>query len=249
MRIFALWCHPRSVSTAFERVMRERGDLDVLHEPFMYDYYLNRAPRRFPDFRPDPDHPADYADTRQMILRRAEGGPVFFKDMAYYVLDTLPDDAEFRDAITHAFLVRHPAESILSYARKDPGFASVELGIEAEWVLYQTLREAGYAPLVILSDDLRRDPEAVMRAYGAHVGLRNRPEALSWDRQVPSDWEAVQAWHGEVLASGQIRPPEREGDPVAEVAALGAPYTDYLDHHLTFYEILRDVAEAQRRDF
>ena len=133
MKIFALWCHPRSVSTAFERVMRERGDLDVLHEPFMYDYYLNRAPRRFPDFRPDPDHPANYADTRRMILRRAEGGPVFFKDMAYYVLDTLPDDAEFRDAITHAFLVRHPAESILSYARKDPGFASVELGIEAEW--------------------------------------------------------------------------------------------------------------------
>ena len=43
--IIALWSHPRSMSTAFERIMRARGDLDCLHEPFMYDYYINRAPR------------------------------------------------------------------------------------------------------------------------------------------------------------------------------------------------------------
>ena len=36
--IIALWSHPRSMSTAFERIMRSRGDLDCLHEPFMYDY-------------------------------------------------------------------------------------------------------------------------------------------------------------------------------------------------------------------
>ena len=57
MKILALWCHPRSVSTAFERVMRERGDLGVLHEPFMYDYYLNQTSRIFADFTPEPGHP------------------------------------------------------------------------------------------------------------------------------------------------------------------------------------------------
>ncbi|HUF56321.1 MAG TPA: hypothetical protein VMM55_07145 [Thermohalobaculum sp.] len=30
--IVALWCHPRAMSTAFERLMRERGDMTVLHE-------------------------------------------------------------------------------------------------------------------------------------------------------------------------------------------------------------------------
>jgi len=40
--IYALWSHPRSMSTAMERVMRERGDLDCAHEPFMYDYYVHR---------------------------------------------------------------------------------------------------------------------------------------------------------------------------------------------------------------
>ncbi|MGH3730856.1 MAG: hypothetical protein ACRDTU_19185, partial [Micromonosporaceae bacterium] len=32
----ALWAVPRSRSTAFLRIMIERGDLDVVHEPFSY---------------------------------------------------------------------------------------------------------------------------------------------------------------------------------------------------------------------
>ena len=36
--VYAMWSHPRSMSTAIERIMRERGDLDCAHEPFMYDY-------------------------------------------------------------------------------------------------------------------------------------------------------------------------------------------------------------------
>ncbi len=72
MKIHALWCHPRSVSTAFERIMRERGDLNVLHEPFMYHHYLTSTDRLFPAFTPDPGHPATYADIRAMIRANHE---------------------------------------------------------------------------------------------------------------------------------------------------------------------------------
>ena len=41
--IIFLWAHPRSMSTAIERVMRERGDFDCLHEPFLRCYYLMRV--------------------------------------------------------------------------------------------------------------------------------------------------------------------------------------------------------------
>lgn len=34
--IYALWIHPRAISTALERVMMARGDLKILHEPFSY---------------------------------------------------------------------------------------------------------------------------------------------------------------------------------------------------------------------
>jgi len=36
--VIILWAHPRPMSTAIESVMRKRGDLDCLHEPFLPFY-------------------------------------------------------------------------------------------------------------------------------------------------------------------------------------------------------------------
>ncbi len=55
--IFVLWSHPRSMSTATERIMRERGDLDCAHEPFIYDYYVHRKIRVMPHFDVQEGHP------------------------------------------------------------------------------------------------------------------------------------------------------------------------------------------------
>ncbi len=41
--VIFLWAHPRSMSTAIERIMRERGDFDCLHEPFLHYYYLQKT--------------------------------------------------------------------------------------------------------------------------------------------------------------------------------------------------------------
>ncbi len=35
MTVVALWAHSRSASTAFVRMMIERGDVTVLHEPLL----------------------------------------------------------------------------------------------------------------------------------------------------------------------------------------------------------------------
>ena len=43
-KIVALWAVPRSTSTAFEWMMRQRGDLDCLHEPFGEAWYQGEAP-------------------------------------------------------------------------------------------------------------------------------------------------------------------------------------------------------------
>jgi len=225
--------------------MRERGDLSVLHEPFMYDYYVNSSRRHFADFVPEPGHPTDYADIRALIRAKAEDGPVFFKDMAYYVLDTLTTDPDFMGQMSHAILVRDPAESILSYHKKDSGFLCEEVGIEAQWQLFQALRAAGQDPVVIRSADLRADPAGQMARYWQAVGLPDCPAALTWDTEVPEGWKSVAAWHAEVLSSTGIKPPEDRDYP-ADLAALGAPFTDYDAHHRPFHDLLCDVAEAQR---
>ena len=48
--VIFLWAHPRSMSTAIERIMRERGDLECLHEPFLHYYYLHRSSKPLPHF-------------------------------------------------------------------------------------------------------------------------------------------------------------------------------------------------------
>jgi hypothetical protein len=75
------------MSTAIERIMRERGDFDCLHEPFLHYYYLERSGGKpLPHFDTEQDHPQSYADTRDLILQRAEKAPLFAKDMSYYVM-------------------------------------------------------------------------------------------------------------------------------------------------------------------
>ena len=43
-KIIALWCTPRSTSTAFEWMMRQRGDLYCMHEPFGEAWYQGEEP-------------------------------------------------------------------------------------------------------------------------------------------------------------------------------------------------------------
>lgn len=225
--------------------MRERGDLDVLHEPFMYHHYLSQTETHFPDFEPEPGHPRDYSDIRAMILRRASARPVFFKDMAYYVETELPRDPAFANQMTHAFLVRDPAEAIVSYHKRDPDFSLHEVGIEAQHRLLRALREAGHDPLVITAAHLREAPEATLARYWAHVDLPFMRDAFGWDETVPDGWKAVADWHATALNSGAIQKPEEGRDYGAEVVALGAPFAAYEAHHRPFYESMKDIAERQ----
>lgn len=225
--------------------MRARGDLNVLHEPFLYHYYLNRSERMFPDFEPEPSHPRTYAETREMIIKAAKDGPVFFKDMAYYVVEDCASDRAFMTGLTHAFLVREPAEAIVSYARRDPKFTLTELGFEAQFRLYRVLQGMGMDPLVITADQLRQNPEATLRRYWEHIGLSFAPHAFEWDGEIPAGWEAVAGWHTEVLNQGAIQPPEEGRDAREELHDLDAPFTDYDRHHRPFYNALREIAENQ----
>ncbi len=247
--IIALWSHPRSMSTAMERVMRERGDLACFHEPFMYYHYVERKVRQMPHFEVDPAKPISYEDIRQMLLTAGEAGPIFFKDMSYYVLERMAEDRAFAERLTNTFLVRDPVKSILSYYKLDPDFTLQEVGLEALWKHLELLRElTGETPVVLSAEAVQADTADVMTAYWRRIGLPPAPEALSWTpRQTPEDWSEVTGWHGDVLASGGIQAmsPEEEAAQRAafeETAAKAPQLKDYLEHHRPFYEKARALA-------
>lgn len=246
-RIYALWSHPRSMSTAMERVMRERGDLDCAHEPFMYDYYVHRRIRAMPHFEVRPDHPVSYAAIRDHLIARAEQAPVFFKDMSYYVMPHILDDAVFAGRLVDAFLIRDPMASIASYHKLDPEVTLDEIGLEAQWQHYSALKAAGRKPVVIRAESVRADTRGAMARFWQAVGLPFSEAAFDWQSEKPKDWEQVGGWHGDVSASTGIRPLTDEEiraqrETFEKMAQAHPNMRAHLAHHRPFYDLL--AAEA-----
>lgn len=242
--IIALWVHPRSMSTAVERIMRERGDLTCFHEPFMYDYYLNRSPRMMPKFEPSDDQRVNYAETRAMILEAADAGPVFFKDMSYYHLPQIYDDMELAGRLVNLFLIRDPRRSILSYHKLDSDLTSVEVGLEALWLHYHWLVTAmQQTPVILQAEHIQADPVGVVSGAWQQIGLSDCPSAFDWQvENVPDDWKSVSGWHQSVSSATGIRPPDADEGldaKFAEAAAKAPKLQRFLDQHLPFYELLR----------
>jgi hypothetical protein len=173
------------MSTAIERVMRERGDLDCLHEPFLHYYYLERSGgKTLPHFDSEQDHPVGYVETRDMILQRAEQAPVFAKDMSYYVVPEILQDHDFCRRVRHCFLIRNPLRSIMSYYRLDPDLALDEIGIEAQWQHLRGLQQLDIDNSVVLeAEAVRADTTGAMRLFWQSLGLDYKSEALNWKQE------------------------------------------------------------------
>ncbi|MCZ4354724.1 hypothetical protein O4H61_19630 [Roseovarius aestuarii] len=245
--IYALWSHPRSMSTAMERVMRERGDLDCHHEPFMYDYYLHRQVRQMPHFEAEKDRPVSYEEVRAMLLERAKTGPVFIKDMSYYIMPRIIEDATLSKALVNCFLIRDPVASITSYFKLDPDVILEEIGLEAQANHYNALKAKGLTAPIIQAEDVRRDTAGTVGALWKAIGLPPADHAFSWQDEQPDDWKQVGEWHGKVSSSTGIAPMTE-----AEIAEKKRKFSDlvrehpraqaYLDHHLPFYNMLKSNA-------
>lgn len=232
-----LWAVPRSASTAFERMVIERGDHQVFDEPWSAAYY--HGPERVSPRYPESEPGATVASVARDVLAAAEIGPVFVKDMAYHPAGALP--AEVRDRASHAFLVRDPRWAIPSMARIWPDLTEDEAGFAALARLHAEVSEAQRAPApVIDSDDLCRDPDGVVGAWCAAEGLDPRLDALSWEAGTRPEWERWQDWYGATSRSTGFAPP-RDGPPpeldderlVALVQACSQVYEALRAHRLS----------------
>jgi|Transcript_51521 signal peptidase I len=237
-----LWVHPRSCSTAFERVMMERGDLKILHEPFGYVYYVHEARTEVPFFYVDPNHPTAYPDVRDMILNTdpsAEGKTrTYFKDMPFHCFDHIMKDEDFIRSVDHTFLVRDPAKGIVSHYAINNSVTRQEIGYDAQSRLFDRILEVtGKAPAVVDADDFQADTEGVVAAYCQYLGLSFDEKCLTWQPGMVKEWEAWKEWHAEAARSSGIRPPtsnEKQMKVIKEHPHL----QEYYDYHLPFYQKL-----------
>jgi hypothetical protein len=228
--VLALWSAPRSRSTAFLRMMAERGDYTVLHEPFS-----QRAD--FGEYRVGGTVARTEPELIAAITALAGFVPVFFKDTTDFHYPYLLRDARFLGGATHTFIIREPAAVIASHFALNPRLDRDEVGFERLAEIFDAVAErTGRAPVVIDSDDLVHRPAATIRAYCAAVGIPYLARALAWQPGVRTDWERTARWHRSTAESAGFVPVDRAHPDGVDTNPVLA---GYLRHHLPYYQRLR----------
>lgn len=244
--MYVLWATPRTTSTAFEWMMRMRGDLATFHEPFGQPWYQGdtaAAPR-------STDKPRIAGLTHQSVFDRlcevAETMPVFIKDFPQYCEPIYGDP--FFNAFTHSFLIRDPAKVMASMHRSyvktawAEVFTDKEIGVSEQRQLFDLLTDRlGFRPTLIDSDDLLADPHAMVAAYCDSIGIPFIEEALSWQPGSRSEvlWydSDDSVWHAALRDSDGLRAQPRADVCVDQLPSdLRQQYRLFLPHYEYLYQ-------------
>ncbi len=218
-----LWATPRSTSTAFEWMMRQRGDFSCHHEPWneLYYYGEDRVSQRDADVAARPGH--SYDAIWNDLLSQAQTGNVFVKDFAYSAEHTFTD--ERLASMSNTFLIRDPERVIQGMAKHWPDCTWQEVGFEALHRLFHRIADRdGAPPTVMRSSDLIDTPAETTQAYCAAAGIDFLPDALEWDagerREVSWYGEGAGSWHDGLRASTGIEKPRTEYPPLEDTPRL-----------------------------
>lgn len=240
MNVVAMWAHPRSVSTAFLRMMIERGDMTVVHEPLvtLTDFGEVTVGTEADDGGPLTVRTP--GELFALFTKLAEERTVFFKDTVEYRYQYLYDHPETVAAMTHTFIVRDPAAAIASHHAVKPEVTCPEIGYEHQYDLFRHVQDVtGRRPVVVSAERLLADPAGVVARYCAETGLPFVPEALQWQPEDRSEFRLTRRWHLDTIASSGFKAPGKE---YAATVDNDARLHSYLEHHRPFYDLLVEHA-------
>jgi Sulfotransferase domain len=227
-----MWSGPRTVSTALMRSFGNRPDTIVADEP-LYAFYLAKTgishPGRDEILASMPNGWREVLDDLAAAPLPAGKSVYYGKHMTHHLLPEV--DRGALAPLRHAYLLRDPAELLASYAkvRSEPTLA--DLGIVQQAEIFGV-----YPGPVIDSRDLLENPEGILRALCAALGIGFTPAMLSWPAG-PRDTDGVWGpyWYESVWRStgfGPYRAPEQALPAgLADLAGQCRPYYERLYAH------------------
>ena len=182
MTRIAMWCAPRTISTALMRAWENRPDTVVIDEPF-YAHYLQATGM---------DHPgrddiiASYEADWRIVARTLtedplpEGAAIWYqKHMAHHMLDHI--ELDWVGKLTNCFLIRAPAEVITSYIKVRAQPTLLDLGFPQLLRLFETVRrDTGSIPPIIDSQDVLENPRGTLTLLCEAVSAPFSERMLSW---------------------------------------------------------------------
>ncbi|MEM6746653.1 MAG: HAD family hydrolase [Pseudomonadota bacterium] len=226
----AMWSGPRNLSTAMMRSFSARGDTVCVDEPF-YAAYLALTglehPMRAEILAAQPTDPHEVA--RAMSADKASQPIVYQKQMTHHMVDGVPRD--WMAGLRHAFLIRHPARVLASFAKKMEEVSLAAIGFVQQKELYDLASTLGdRAPVIVDAENIRRDPERELTRLCAGLGIEFAPSMLSWTRgPKPEDGVWAPHWYDAVNASTGFTPPSDD------IPDLPSAYQSILEPALEIY--------------
>ncbi|WP_420863929.1 HAD family hydrolase [Algirhabdus cladophorae] len=228
----AMWSGPRNLSTAMMYSFANREDFSAVDEPFYAAYLANTGL----------DHPMrehvmqaqdqSYSSVISSLIQpNSVNTHQYQKHQTQHMIDGV--DRDWMRGVTNVFLIRHPARVLASYTAKRANPTLEDIGFSQQKALFEKVCAFGHTPTVIDAYDIRRNPEAQLRALCDRIGLDFYPSMLNWPKG-PKPFDGVWAshWYGSVHQSTGFA--GAEGD----LPTLPKEQRPILDEALEIYEQL-----------
>lgn len=234
-RLIVMWAPPRSLSTAFLRVIAARGDFEILHEPMC-------------DLAACGEYTHQRSDGTATVLRSASElfdyiaflrcqSPVFVKDTCEFDYEANVAGSSYLQDAQHVFMLRDPEKVINSHYAVNPQLSSDEVGYRHLVKLYNQVKtQSATAPIFVEAERLSADPDGTIRAFCDSSGLIHIPESLKWEKGHLNVWQRTQHWHVDAANSTSIAHVSKN---YAVRVDNHAPLQRYYRENRPFYDYLK----------
>ena len=200
----AMWSGPRNISTAMMRAWENRDDTAVSDEPF-YACYLARAGVIHP--MQEEIFAAQSSDWNEVIANElhkplAEGEQVHYqKHMTHHMIEEV--DPLWFASVQNAFLIRHPAEVVRSYAEKMETITATDIGYANQTRLYDNACAVSDSRVPVMdAKDVLLDPIRALSLLCEALGVRFDQNMLSWPTGYrDSDGVWASHWYNKVITT------------------------------------------------
>ena len=231
----AMWSGPRNISTAMMRSFGNREDTFVVDEPF-YAFYLSHF-----GF----DHPGkeevlksqstNWEEVVSLITGNIPNNKSIWyqKHMVHHI--AIEKNIDWVKNFHNCFLIRHPKEVIISYAKQAPINEISDLGFIQQVNLFKKIKNlTGKTPFVFDAKDILTNTEKYLKQMCEYFNIGFSTKMLKWEkgeRITDGVWSPY--WYKNVINSNSFFPYKNSQKEVP------SKYKNLLEECLSYYNFLR----------
>jgi len=233
--IFHLISGPRNISTAFMYAFAQRPDTQVLDEPF-YAFYLQHTGLQHPGREEVLKSMSQNPDEVFALIEGTEKqqGNVFVKNMGHHLQGF---DYSRIQNYQNIFLIRDPGQMLVSYAKVREQPTLNDIGLQHQADIYTWLAAQGQSPVVLDGNEIRKNPEKVLRQLCAQLAIPFLETMLHWPAGPrPEDGVWAPYWYHNVHQSTQFMPPDEAS------YTIPTNLTAIYEAALPYYQFLHEKA-------